>query len=159
MLSSHDCSYRENQARSASFLQDTLLMFLGPSQGDLTQTHSTQCLRICSACDQVPPILFHGTRNENFIFFTSTSAPSYFFHDYNQFSSVQSLSRVQLFVTQQTTARQVSLSITNSRSLLKLMSIELVMPSSLLILCRPLLLLSNQVAKVLEFQLQHQSFQ
>ena len=80
---------------------------------------------------------------KNFIFFTSTSAPSYFFHDYNQFSSVQSLSRVQLFVTPQTTARQVSLSITNSRSLLKLMSIELVMPSSLLILCRPLLLLPS----------------
>ena len=143
MLSSHDCSYRENQARSASFLQDTLLMFLGPSQGDLTQTHSTQCLRICSACDQVPPILFHGTRNENFIFFTSTSAPSYFFHDYNQFSSVQSLSRVQLFVTPQTTARQASLSITKSWSSPRLTFIESVMPSSLLILCRPLLLLPS----------------
>ena len=64
------------------------------------------------------------------------------------------------------------MSITNSRNLLKLMSIELVMPSNHLILCRPHLLLpsifpsirvfsneSHQGAKVLEFQLQHQSFQ
>ena len=57
-----------------------------------------------------------------------------------KFSSVQSLSYVRLFVTPWTTARQPSLSITNSRSLLKLMSIELVMPSNHLILCRPLLL-------------------
>ena len=58
-----------------------------------------------------------------------------------QFSSVQSLSCVQLFATPCTTACQASLSITNSRSLLKLMSIELVMPSNHLILCHPLLLL------------------
>ena len=57
-----------------------------------------------------------------------------------QFSSVQSLSRVQLFATPWTAALQASLSITNSQSLLKLMSIELVMPSNHLILCRPLLL-------------------
>ena len=56
------------------------------------------------------------------------------------FSSVQSLSYVQLFATPWTAARQTSLSITNSRSLLKLMSIELVMPSNHLILCHPLLL-------------------
>ena len=54
-------------------------------------------------------------------------------------SSVQSLSRIRLFVTPWTAARQASLSITNSQSLLKLMSIELVMPSNHLILCRPLL--------------------
>ena len=59
----------------------------------------------------------------------------------DQFSSVQSLSRVQIFATPWTTAGQVSLSITNTRSLPKLMSIESVMPSSHLILCRPLLLL------------------
>ena len=58
-----------------------------------------------------------------------------------QFSSFQSLSHVRLFETLWITARQASLSITNSRSSLKLMSIELVMPSSHLILCRPLLLL------------------
>ena len=60
-----------------------------------------------------------------------------------QFSSVQSLSGVQLFVTPWITAHQASLSITNSWSLLKLMSIELVMPSNHLILCHPLLLLSS----------------
>ena len=59
----------------------------------------------------------------------------------SQFSSVQSLSRVRLFVTLWIAARQASLSITNSRSSLKLTSIESVMPSSHLILCRPLLLL------------------
>ena len=58
-----------------------------------------------------------------------------------QFSSVQSLSRVRLFATPWIAAHQASLSITNSRSSPKLMSIESVMPSSHLILCRPLLLL------------------
>ena len=57
--------------------------------------------------------------------------------------SVQLLSRVQLFATQRTAAHQASLSITNSQSLLKLMSIELVMPSSHLILCCLLLLLPS----------------
>ena len=58
-------------------------------------------------------------------------------------SSVQSLSRVQLFVTPWTAARQGSLSITDSWSLLRLVSIELVTPSNHLILCRPLLLLPS----------------
>ena len=58
----------------------------------------------------------------------------------NHFSSVQSLSHVWLFVTPGTAAWQSSLSITNSWSLLKLMSIELVMTSNHLILCLPLLL-------------------
>ena len=57
-----------------------------------------------------------------------------------QFSSVQSLSHVRLFATPWTTALQASLSITNSRSLFKLMFIESVMPSSHLILCHALLL-------------------
>ena len=60
-----------------------------------------------------------------------------------QFSSVQSLSYVQLFVTPWTAACQASLSITSSQSLLKLMSIELVMPSNHFILCCPLLLLPS----------------
>ena len=90
------------------------------------------------------------------------------------FSSVQSLSHVRLFVTPWTTAGQASLSITNSQSLLKLMPIELVMQSNHLILFHLLLfllstfpsirvfsneLVLHQVAKVLELQLQHQSFQ
>ena len=93
-----------------------------------------------------------------------------------QFSSIQLLIYVWLFVTSWIAAHQtILLSITNPRSLLKLMSIESVMPSNHLILCRPLLFLPSifpsirvffqwvsslhQMAKVLEFQLQHQSFQ
>ena len=92
----------------------------------------------------------------------------------HQFSSVQSFSRVRLFATPWITACQASLSFTNSQSSLKFMSIESVMPFSHLILCHPFLLLPpipprirvfsnestlHEVAKVLEFQLQHQSFQ
>ena len=89
--------------------------------------------------------------------------------------SIQLLSSVQLFATPWTAALQASLSITNSQILLKLMSIQLVMPSNHLIFCHPLLLLpsifssirvfSNEsvllhhMAKVLELQLQYQSFQ
>ena len=61
-------------------------------------------------------------------------------YDKPQVSSVQSLSHVQLFVTPWTAARHTSLSITNSQSLLKLMSVESVMPFNHLILCHPLLL-------------------
>ena len=64
-------------------------------------------------------------------------------HKYNQFGSIQLLSRVQLFTTLWTKARQASLSITNSQSLLKLMSTESVMPSNHLTLCCPLLLLPS----------------
>ena len=62
--------------------------------------------------------------------------------------SVQLLSRVQLFVTLWTVARQASLSITNSWSLLKLMSIKSVMPSNHLILCYPLLLLPSNFPSI-----------
>ena len=68
-------------------------------------------------------------------------ASGWFQDDSKAFSLVQSLSRVRLFSTLWIAARQASLSITNSRSSLRLMSIESVMPSSHLILCRPLLLL------------------
>ena len=66
-----------------------------------------------------------------------------FWITYHTLSSVQLLNRVQLFVILWTGARQASLPITNSRSLLKLTSIESVMPSNHLILCRPLLLLPS----------------
>ena len=62
-------------------------------------------------------------------------------HALHQFSSVQSLSRVRLFVTPWIAAGQASLSIANSRNLPKLMSIKSVMPSSHLTLCHPLILL------------------
>ena len=67
------------------------------------------------------------------------------------FSSVQSLSRVRLFVTPWTAARQASLSITNSQSLLKLTSIKSVMPSNHLILCHPLLLLPSIFSSIRVF--------
>ena len=68
-----------------------------------------------------------------------------------QFSWVQSLSRVRLFATPWTAALQASLSITKSQSLLKLMSIESVMPSNHLILCRPLLLLLSVLPSIRVF--------
>ena len=98
----------------------------------------------------------------------------FYLYIHTYFSSVQSLSCVQLFVTPWTATHQASLSITNSWNLLKLMSIESVMPSNHLILSSPSppafslsqheglfqwVSSSHQVAKVLEFQLQHQSFQ
>ena len=68
-----------------------------------------------------------------------------------QLSSVQLLSRVQLFVTPWTAAHQASLSITNFWSSLKLMSIELVMPSNHLILCHPLLFLHSIFPRIRVF--------
>ena len=67
------------------------------------------------------------------------------------FSSVQKLNHVLLFVTTRTAAHQASLSITNSWSLLKLISIESVMPSNHLILCRPLLLLPSNFSSIRVF--------
>ena len=72
-------------------------------------------------------------------------------HTYNQFSSAQSLSHVQLFATPWTAAHQASLSMTNSQSLLKLISITWVMPSNCLILCHPLLLLPSIVPSIRVF--------
>ena len=68
-----------------------------------------------------------------------------------QFSSVQLLSHVWLFATSWTAAHQASLSITNSQSLLKLMSIKSVRPSSHLILCHPLLLLPSIFPSIMVF--------
>ena len=69
----------------------------------------------------------------------------------SQFSSIQSLSRVQLFETPRTAAHQASLSITNSWSLLKLLSTESVIPSNHLILCHPLLLLPSTFPSISVF--------
>ena len=71
--------------------------------------------------------------------------------DNSKFSSVQSLSRMRLFVTPWTAARQASLSITNFWSLLKLMSIKSVMPSCHLIFCHPLLLLPSVFTSIRVF--------
>ena len=70
---------------------------------------------------------------------------------HNLDTSVQSLSRVQLFVTPWTAAHQASLSITNSQSLLRLRSIESVMPSNYFILCCPLLLLPSTFPSIRVF--------
>ena len=124
------------------------------------------CVFACS-----PPLQGLGGKVEVFFVLNSLLEPVFSFL---QFSSVQSLSRVWLFATPWIAARQASLSITNSQSSLRITSIESVMPSSHLILCRPLFFLppippsmslfqwvssSHEVAKVLEFQLHHQSFQ
>ena len=90
--------------------------------------HSFFYILLC-ACD-----FYHSVLQVIYPFCLSYSAT-------DCFSVVQSLSHVQLFATPWIAARQASLSITNSRSSPKLMSIESVMPSSHLILCRPLLLL------------------
>ena len=67
------------------------------------------------------------------------------------FSSAQLLSRVRLFATPWTALRQASLSITNSQSLLKLMSVESVMPSNHLIFCQPLLLSPSIIPSIRVF--------
>ena len=74
-----------------------------------------------------------------------------FLNDGIMLSSVQSLSCVQLFVTPWTAARQASLSITSSQSLVQLMSTESVMPSNHLILCHPLLLLPSILPSIRVF--------
>ena len=74
-------------------------------------------------------------------FLSRSSSPTFSFYRWK--NSVQSLSHVQLFVTPRTAALQASLPITNSRSLLKLMSVESVMPFNHFILCWPLLLLTS----------------
>ena len=74
---------------------------------------------------------------------SSPSPPALKLSQYQFVSLVQSLSRVRLFATPWIAARQASLSITNSWSSFRLMSIQSVMPSSHLILCRPLLLLPS----------------
>ena len=87
-------------------------------------------------------ICFKSVFISNYLLSTIYISPSFLNLFVYQFSSVQSLSRVWLFATPWITANQASLSIINSRSSLKLTSMESVMPSSHLILCRPLFLLT-----------------
>ena len=102
------------------------------------------CLSIC--IKRIQKSVYQGIFDQGFCwmvgFFPSLSLSLSHTHILDQFSSVQLLSHVQHFATPWIAARQASLSITNSQSSLKLTSIESVMPSSHLILCRPLLLLS-----------------
>ena len=87
------------------------------------------------------PTVISDTNGQTSSLVKSNTSSVMHLHYKIQFSSVQSLSHVQLFATPWTAARQAYLSITNSRSLPKLMSIESVMPSNHLIFCHPLLLL------------------
>ena len=113
--------------------------------------HYHSCHNNRNQGDHFPPFLlspFHFLKNISLPIPTSKLLTNIvknltyaFFLNLLQFSSVQSLNRVQLLVTPWIEAHQASLSITNSRSSLRLMSIESVMPSNHLILCCPLLLL------------------
>ena len=151
-------------------------------------THSVSSLDMCCYCLTAPVMQKTHVRGILVWFFFFHFLEVFFgkakvmtnTHDrlvfFNQvISSVQSLSPVQLFATPRNAACQASVSVTNSQSLLKLMSIESVMTPNPLIFCHPLLLLPSifprirvfvqwvnswhQVAKILELQLQHQSFQ
>ena len=85
---------------------------------------------------------------------TAKKFPNYFYYEpkcHLGFSSVQSLSHVPLFATPWTAAHQTSLSITNSWSLLRLMSIESMLPSNHLMLCHPLLLLPSFLPNIRVF--------
>ena len=97
-------------------------------------------------CDSGANVLFSGAHIAEDIAFQGRLCCSE-----NQIRSDQSLSHVRLFATPVIAACQASLSITNSRSSLRLMSIESVMPSSHLILCRPLLLLPPIPASIRVF--------
>ena len=118
-------------------------MYTNPSIKMLTSLRAENSVCVC-VCTQV--CVFHLLNRLFPIWWELISGNKMNWVDYwhgvlakASVSSVQSLSHIRLFVTPWTAARQASLSITNSQSLLKLMSIELVMPSNHLILCRPLL--------------------
>ena len=116
------------------------------------------CWKHCF-CSIVLPLLLHHDQLTLFmwvyfgILYYNTFLNEYILHIASsiQYSLVQSFSRVRLFATPWTAARQASLSITNSQSLPKLMSIESVMPSNHLILCRPLLLLPSTFPSIRVF--------
>ena len=97
------------------------------------------------------PEKFHGQRSQEGYSPWGCRVRHDWAAEYTLFSSVQLLSRVQFFATPWTTARQTSLSITNSRSLPRLMLIKSVMPSNHLILCRPLLLLPSIFSSIRVF--------
>ena len=125
-------------------------------------------LTLCQACAlSLPPSHIFGWGNWGTEEFSKSSVPRLGLCDQNITSSVQSLSSARLFATPWTTAYQASLSITNSQSLLKLMSIEAMMPSTISSSVIPFSRFNlsqhqglskwvsslHQVAKVLEFQL------
>ena len=107
-----------------------------PSQSHITHHPIYHCIKI-----HVISVVFKKYIHLSCQPVSSEKSRTFFLgHQCSSVSSVQSLSRVRLFATPWIAAHQASLSITNSRSLLKFMSITLVMPSNHLILCQPLLL-------------------
>ena len=147
-----------------SLLQKPLHILTSPVA--LWSSHSELCERVCPALKSSVLSAWIKRKSQllGFELF-------FIWVEENEFSSVQSLSHVQLFVTLWTAARQASLSFTISQRLLKFMSLESVMPSNHLSFpSPPTFNLSqhqglfkwvsslHQVAKVLEFQFQHQSF-
>ena len=117
-----------------------------PDSSSLGTVVTTKALRVITAIQQTGGIaetdVASPRPHSEFMLQLHPLIPKVYQHKrlYQSSQSVQSLSRVRLFVTPWTAARQASLSITNSQSLLKLMSIDSVMPSNHHILCRPLLL-------------------
>ena len=111
-----------------------LSLLYSPTLTSYRTTAKIIALTIGTFVGKVMPLLFNTLSGFLIAFFPRND---------RRISSVQLLSRVRLFATPWTAAGQASLSITNSRSLLKLTSIESVMPSNHLILCHPLLLLPS----------------
>ena len=104
----------------------------------LTTQWFTHCFKLGGLISQEEPAMFSSVCDDSWQKEGQDKKKQHF---YNLFNSVQSLSPVRLFATPWTAAHQASLSITNSRSSLKLTSIESVMPPGHLILCRPLFFL------------------
>ena len=129
----------DNSTKKYSYFWETISVYGIPYFSSVSHIVAN-ALRKCETNLNIQDNTTLKALRERFILLTGPCWPTY--HSV-QFSSVQSLSRVRLFATPWIAARQASLSITNSRSLLKLMSIELVMSSSHLILCHPLLLLPS----------------
>ena len=114
-------------------------LFNTPDVRRISFNHLIKCLRLSlkyCVCVCVCVFIYFGSVNH----IDNCSRQSYGQNLHNSFSSVHLLSHVQLFATPWTAASQASLSITNSQSLLRLMSIELMKPSNHFILCFPLLL-------------------
>ena len=114
------------------------ILLLGPIWLFLTYSF---CKLQALPCNDKNEKKLHTSFHFYIVFIPNVSPDSH--NNPNGFSSVQSLSCVQLFATPWVSAHQASLSITNSQSLPKLMSIESVMPSNYLILCHPFLLLPS----------------
>ena len=151
------CTVKLNSGKRLLFLAQSTCVFIGERLGCCKNNFFQNSLSFCSHLlikgkDLVFEKHIVRVNIRKMLFFLHTSNLEYFLlknmfyltisslYLHLQFSSVQLLSRVQLFATPWITAHQASLSITNTRSSLKLMSVASVMPSSHLILC-PLLLL------------------